>query len=278
MEGFIAFVLTVTIPLVIVAICVHRHPTSEKRIAQGIPLSPTFMWLNTACLLTTVRTVKFPDEKYLYNHIIGLADPGANSQSIREMLEASWGIVDAQTAEREMENLLKNGMRSQYDREMQMFDEKYDGLSEEELIAQLPGSNEDSYLPKMLTAYRREGADALLGWDVGRLCFHAQACYLVGYLSKEKMLSLCVRGGKMAQRTYRNWEEMMESYLLGVQYWKNEDAQNAKSETFKRTKLYKEIYEGSAKFRFSPFMSVPFKTELTEEELTDDRGYLVNPS
>lgn len=48
----------------------------------------------------------------------------------------------------------------------------YHGYSEEELIeaAKLenPKADEDSFLPKMMMAYRRYGENALLGWDMGR--------------------------------------------------------------------------------------------------------------
>ena len=78
-----------------------------------------------------------------------------------------------------------------------------------------PKADEDSFLPKMMMAYRRYGENALLGWDMGRAAYIIQWCYFVGYVSMEEVLEIGVEAGKKAQQYFQNWEEMMESYLLG---------------------------------------------------------------
>lgn len=91
-----------------------------------------------------------------------------------------------------MRYLITTGMHAHYSQEMAKLEAVYSGCGEEELIeaakAVNPSANEDSYLPKMLSAWRRYGENALLGWDVGRCCLVSQWCYLCGYLSMEEIL------------------------------------------------------------------------------------------
>ena len=87
---------------------------------------------------------------------------------------------------------------------------------------------------KTRDVYKRQ----LLGWDMGRCAYITQCCYLAGYINMKEMLDLCVDSGTKAQAFFQNWEEMMESYLLGGQFWKHEDQSNPNSMTAERWKLY----------------------------------------
>ena len=55
----------------------------------------------------------------------------------------------------------------------------------------------------MLTAWRRYGENALLGWDMGRCAYITQCCYLAGYINMKEMLDLCVDAGTKAQAFFR---------------------------------------------------------------------------
>lgn len=101
----------------------------------------------------------------------------------------------------------------------------------------------------MLTAWRRYGENALLGWDMGRCAYITQCCYLAGYINMKEMLDLCVDAGTKAQAFFQNWEEMMESYLLGGQFWQHEDKNDPKSMTAERWKLYEQLWQGKSRFR-----------------------------
>lgn len=102
-----------------------------------------------------------------------------------------------------MRSLITDGMRAQYKKDMEYLMQHYQGYSEEQLIAAArktnPAADEDSYLPKMLMAYRRYGENALLGWDMGRCAYIVQCCYLAGYLNMEEMLDIGMDAGKKAQ-------------------------------------------------------------------------------
>lgn len=188
----IALGTTLLIGLSVIAILKRSTHKKEDRIAKDMALSPTFLWFNTAASLSIELNLDLIDTKQTFNYMLGLTDPYETSfnQGLRKAISQVWDIYDAQSAEKTMERLLKSGMRSQYKEEMEELLYKYGHLTEEELIALVPNSNEDSFLPKMITAYRRIGENAILGWDIGRVCYYAQACCLAGYISKEKMLKL----------------------------------------------------------------------------------------
>ena len=86
-----------------------------------------------------------------------------------------------------------------YRQEMEVLSRRYQNMTEVQLIEEArkanPNANEDSYLPKMLMAWRRYGENALLGWDVGRCAYVTQCCYLAGYINMQEMLDLCVDAG-----------------------------------------------------------------------------------
>lgn len=194
------------------------------------------------------------------------------------MLWEYWEIQGHEAAIKEMRGLIDMGMRIRYRQEMEVLSRRYQNMTEVQLIEEArkanPNANEDSYLPKMLMAWRRYGENALLGWDVGRCAYVTQCCYLAGYINMQEMLDLCVDAGTKAQKIFQNWEEMMESYLLGGQFWQHEDQNNPKSMTAKRWKLYERMRGGKRPFRDLPYRSVPFDQPLSKEVITNEYGIL----
>ena len=73
---------------------------------------------------------------------------------------------------------------------------------------------------------------------------------------------------------FQNWEEMMESYLLGGQFWKHEDQSNPNSMTAERWKLYEQLWQGRKPFQSSPYLAVPFDQPLSKEVITNEYGIL----
>lgn len=263
--------------LIIRAVCLRIQKPREKRGDPDILLSPTLQWMNTAGIILIAVN------KDNFRYMAGLCYPGweqntARIASIKKMLWEYWGISEHESAMENMEALIRTGMRGRYHAEMRRLEAVYSGYSETELIEAAKQSNpkagEDSFLPKMLMAYRRYGENALLGWDVGRAAYIVQCCYFVGYVSMEEVLDIGVEAGEMAQKYFVSWEEMMESYLLGGQYWKREDAGNPDSMTAKRWKLYEALWKGEKPYKYIPFTTIPFDTPLSKEVITDRNGIM----
>ena len=92
--------------------------------------------------------------------------------------------------------------------------------------------------------------------------------------SVEEVLEIGVEAGKKAQQYFQNWEEMMESYLLGGQYWQREDASDLNSMTAKRWKIYEALWKGQKPYKMIPYTTIPFDTPLSKEILTDKYGIM----
>ena len=263
--------------LIIRAVCLHIQKRKEKKGDTFTPLSPTLQWMNTAgSILLALNGGNF-------RYMAGIFYPGwehdeALTASIKKMLWEYWKIQGHESAMNQMTTLVHTGMRVWYDEEMTHLEALYSGYSEEELIEVAKQENskatEDSFLPKMLMAYRRYGENAILGWDVGRAAYIIQCCYFVGYVSMEEVLEIGVEAGRKAQNYFNSWEEMMESYLLGGQYWKREDAKEPDSMTVKRWKIYEALWRGKKPYQKIPYITAAFDTPLSKEVITDKYGIM----
>lgn len=260
----------------VVLIPVLRISKRKQRIHKAPPshLSPTLQWLNTAGALLLVSN------RGSFTTLGGGAFPGNEwqlTEKWQRALKSYWGITDHDSALASMRGTLEKGMRSEFAQEMAELAARYGGYSQQQLIAAAkqmdPHADEDSYLPRMVLAARQMGDKALLGWDTARVAYLSQYCYLAGYLSMEEMLDLAVDAGEMAQSAFSSWEELMESYLLGTQFWQQENAGDPQSMTFQRRRLYDEICQGKHSHGYNPFL-VDFHTPLSKEIQTDSHGIL----
>ena len=281
LEVLAPFIISIVSALVFVlilrAICIHIQRPREDRGDTYTPLSPTLQWMNTA------GSILRATNKGNFRYIAGLFYPGNENKqdrvsSIKKMLWKYWQIQGHESAMETMKRLLHTGMRVWYGQEMSRLETIYSTYCEEELInvakKQNPNADEDSFLPKMILAYRRYGENALLGWDMGRVAYVMQCCYFAGYVSMEEVLDIGVEAGKKAQAYFNNWEEMMESYLLGGQYWQREDAGDPNSMTAKRWKLYEALWKGKKPYKKIPYTTIAFDTPLSKEIITDKYGIM----
>ena len=281
LEAFAPLLIAIGASLVVILIlrtvCIHIQRPREAKRDTYTPLSPTLQWMNTAgsILLATNQD----DFRYMG----GVFFPGKeNNQnlvsSIKRSLWDYWEIQGHESAMDTMTRLVRSGMRVWYAEEMQRLEILYHDYSEEQLIEvaqkENPKANEDSFLPKMLLAYRRYGENALLGWDMGRAAYIIQWCYFVGYVSMEEVLEIGVEAGQKAQQCFQNWEEMMESYLLGGQYWQREDASDPNSMTAKRWKIYEALWNGKKPYKKIPYTTIAFDIPLSKQIITDQYGIM----
>lgn len=276
MTAWIAMTATIAIPLIIVSVLSHFFKPREKRVEKYCPLSPTLQWMNTAgSILLAANSGASFDKMGGFGDWI---ERGERKNSLKKSLWEYWGVQGSLQAEEVMRSLLAEGMRTRYQKDMERLDRLYRDFTELQLIdeakKQNPKANEDSYLPKMMLGWRRYGENALLGWDVGRCALICQWCYLAGYMDMQTMLDICVEAGQKAQAVFQNWEEMMESYLLGVQYWQHEDRNTSGSMTAERWKIYEKLWKGENFWKISPYLSIPFNQSLSKEIITDKFGNL----
>ena len=122
--------------------------------------------------MNTAGSILLATNEGNFRYMAGIYYPGNENKpeivdSIKRSLWDYWGIQGHESAMDAMTRLVHSGMRVWYGEEMAKLEIIYHGYSKEELIeaAKLenPKADEDSFLPKMMMAYRRYGENALLG-------------------------------------------------------------------------------------------------------------------
>lgn len=174
MTAFIALAATLVIGLGLAGILYHIYKSKQRRMEKYNPLSPTLRWMNAAgsILIAASQHTNFHLlAGWRYNNEF-------DRESIKTMLWDYWGIQGHETAIKEMRSLIDEGMRASYRRKMELLSHKYKDATEVQLIEEArktnPKADEASYLPKMLTAWRRYGENAPVRLGYGTLrIYHA---------------------------------------------------------------------------------------------------------
>lgn len=164
MPALIPIVLSLVFILVLRAVCIRVQRPREQRGDTYTPLSPTLQWMNTA------GSILLATNQDNFRYMAGIYYPGNENKpelvdSIKRSLWDYWGIQGHESVMDAMTRLVRSGMRVWYGEEMGKLENIYRGYSEEELIEvakqENPKADEDSFLPKMMMAYRRYAKDVL---------------------------------------------------------------------------------------------------------------------
>ena len=96
------------------------------------------------------------------------------------------------------------------------------------------------------------------GWDLCRATQLLGMMYLVGMLKRDDLDQEFSRAGRVIQRCFSSWDELVESYLAGFRAWVDQTGRDgAGNMAFRR-----EIYERLKRQSFSPY-SIPWNTDLS---------------
>ena len=113
-----------------------------------------------------------PDTQRLMLHLAG--NPGTKLRriAVRRMLKNYWEITDHDTAVEEMSELLTMGMRMQFHVMMEIQEQRAvlgadsgPDRSQRGGEKDLPVPEESGLQARLLSAWRRQGPNALLGWE-----------------------------------------------------------------------------------------------------------------
>ena len=101
----------------------------------------------------------------------------------------------------------------------------------------------------------------ILAWDLCRACNVAGWGFLARYITYEEAIQISVDACKILQNSYTSWDDMMESYFLGLWYW-SKDSGTVKNRTA--------WYERSKKNKESIY-NIPWDTVLSPEDVIPPR-------
>ena len=95
-------------------------------------------------------------------------------------------------------------------------------------------SEEDAeYYARWYGRYEEYGEDAASGWDYNRALSQLANFYLAGYYTLEEALDASLLIAETVQASFNSWDDYMESYFIGYEYWSEGDS-DARREIYEK--------------------------------------------
>lgn len=226
-------------------------------------ISKTIKWINgTYAVLTEVN-------KGDYNLIGGMRPTANVKKAVVQMLEASWGVTDRESADETLDWILNEGHRASFESLMLDMDSLgARNMSDDELMEILNEAFDDEdeaeFTAKLYKAYIVKGGGMIDAWDQCRAMSLLGYYYLAGYYTQEESLDKSLEIAKEMQKRFFSWDELMDSYLYGYEYWSSESSDERKL-----------IYEHIKTRSDSPFnldWNTPLENDWKTEEGSAESG------
>ncbi len=217
---------------------------------KAVETSETVRWFNASNALL-INLNQWDYQKYG-----GLKPNPVNQEIVKAVLDDSWDVTDKESAQETLDWLLAEGQRMVFDEDMRWLDEI--GLGEispekrvDFLMANLEINEEQAqFFAGWYDKYEKYGIDASSGWDYNRALSQLANFYLAGYFTQEEALDASLEVAKTIQEHFDSWDDYMESYFAGYEYWAEESSEERRA-----------IYEELKNAEDNPY-SIDFKTTL----------------
>lgn len=166
-------------------------------------------------------------------------------------LADSWGVEDRASADENIDWILSEGHRVDFAENMKALEDAgvTADTSTEDLVALLKDEYdfEDETANSFARAfgvYSEHGADAIAAWDYSRAMYLLSAYYHAGYYTEQEALDKSLEVAQTIQSMYESWDDFMDSYLWGYDYW-------AEEESTERREIYNKLKaQSDSPFRF----------------------------
>lgn len=173
----------------------------------------------------------------------GLEPTDQNAALDQMLLANSWSVTDRESALETVDNLIQTGHRSKCQECMDELEEW--GLLElpEEEFAQkfLEMETEKNPGRYVIAYYMYQGglpAEYIAAWDLCRVNQLYADYYICGYMTYEEAMDASLENSLILQGMYDSWEAMMDSYMLGYQFWQGDLGLTEDSPTAERYRYY----------------------------------------
>lgn len=196
----------------------------EAKMSSDTKLPDTIQWFNAS------NAILIDANRWDYQIYGGLEPNETNQTAAKYVLNNSWGVTDKDSADETLEWLLSEGNRIDFIADMETLTAS--GISEvdeEERVSFLLENyelNEESakYYAKWYGRYEEYGEDAASGWDYNRALSQLANFYLAGYYTLEEALDASLVIAETVQSSFDSWDDYMESYFTGYEYWSEGDS------------------------------------------------------
>lgn len=206
-------------------------------------LPQTVLWFNATYAPQTQANKSFGTNWKLVG---GMKATEYNAEFCQENLVSGWKITDAASALETVESLKENGHREicrqcmEELAQMELLD-----VDDETFLESLAASQiEDNPYRYVIAYYMHKNgmsADDIAAWDLCRVNQLYAQFYICGYMTYEEAMDASLENSLILQEMYSSWEDMVQSYLLGYQFWTGDLALEEDSPTQQRFQCYLEL-------------------------------------
>ena len=192
-------------------------------------LDETLQWFNATCAIL-IKT-----NGWDYNVYGGLEENESNQAVVQQFLTDYWEITDRSGVDKTLKMLETEGHGVEFANEMIYLKELGIGdlpadKKKDFMIANFTVSDAEaqSYVD-WYTYYEANQGHGLAAWDYSRMMTILADAYLAGYYSKEEALEKSLEVAKEIQNSYDSWDQFMEGYFIGYEYWTFESSDERKT-------------------------------------------------
>lgn len=189
---------------------------------------------------TTPDTIRWVNASYAiltdlngndYTKFGGMPITELNKQRSLATLELQWAVNDRESADSTLKWVLEEGHRTEFAASGKYLAEEIemDVLGEEDYlpyILYISDLNEEEaqQIVNLYVMYKDYGEHAIDAWDYCRALSLLGFYYVAGYYTEEEALDKSLEIAKEFQPMYSSWDELVDSYLRGYEYWAEESS------------------------------------------------------
>lgn len=196
----------------------------EETDATTAEMTDTLRWFNaTYAILTELNG-------WDYTRFAGLPANEDSAATAQSLLDGSWGVTDVASADDTLSWILSEGHRVGFVDDMEYLDSAGIGsVAEEdrvEFVLQYYDVDENGAkaLADGYQYYQEFGPEAIDAWDYCRAMNLLGFYYLAGYYTEQEALDTSLELAQAIQPLYNSWDELIDSYLRGYEYWAEESS------------------------------------------------------
>ncbi|MDE7287233.1 MAG: DUF1266 domain-containing protein [Lachnospiraceae bacterium] len=182
-------------------------------------LDDVLRWFNATCAIL-IKT-----NGWDYNIYGGLEESEANQATVQQFLADYWEITDRSGVDKTLKMLETEGHSVEFANEMIYLKELGIGdLTSDKrkdfMIANFTVSDAEAQCyVDWYTYYEANQGHGIAAWDYSRMMTILADAYLAGYYTKEEALEKSLEVAKAIQNSYDSWNQFMEGYFIGYEYW-----------------------------------------------------------
>lgn len=196
----------------------------EEEDSTTVEMNDTVRWFNASYAVLTELN------GWDYNRFAGLAANEDTMAMVQESLEEWWGVTDRASADENLDWILTEGHRADFADTMSTLQETgIQSVAEADRVAFMLDNfyvdeEEAQTLVNFYSFYEQYGANAIDGWDYCRAMNLLSFYYLAGYYTEQEALDKSLEIAQTMQPLFSSWDDLMESYLRGYEYWAEESS------------------------------------------------------